>query len=115
MWSGRSPGPTPSQFLLRREGICDRLAPGSFLSFLAPCGPICITRLTANTQQQTATMTFDSFVTAAIVQEAQALVGAYVDHIAQPTERDLCVTFYPGRGKVRWLFSADPRQARVHR
>src|SRR5689334_5272345 len=45
MWSGRSPGPTPSQFLLRREGICDRLAPGSFLSFLAPCGPICITRL----------------------------------------------------------------------
>src|SRR5690242_10115509 len=45
MWSGRSPGPTPSQFLLRREGICDRLAPGSFLSFLAPCGPICITRI----------------------------------------------------------------------
>jgi len=60
-------------------------------------------------------MTYDSFVTAAIVAEAQPVVGAYVDHIAQPTERDLCVTFYPGRGKVRWLFSADPRQARVHR
>jgi len=60
-------------------------------------------------------MTYDSFVTAAIVEEAQALVGAYVDHIAQPSERDLCVTFYPGRGKDRWLFSADPRHARVHR
>ena len=55
-------------------------------------------------------MTYDSFVTAAIAQEAQGLVGAFVDHIAQPTDRDLCLTFYPGKGKVRWLFSADPRQ-----
>src|SRR5712692_5951981 len=60
-------------------------------------------------------MTYDSFVTAGIAHEAQALVGAFVDHIAQPTERDLCITFYAGRGKIRWLFSADPRQARVHR
>ena len=48
-------------------------------------------------------MTYDSFVTAAIAHEAQALVGAFVDHIAQPTERDLCITFYAGRGKIRMV------------
>src|SRR5213080_3173628 len=59
-------------------------------------------------------MTFDSFVTAAVAQEAQALIGAYVDHISQPGERDLVITFYTERGKSRWVFSADPRLARVH-
>src|SRR5260370_275370 len=59
-------------------------------------------------------MTYDSFVTAAIVHEAQALVGAFVDHIAQPGERELCLTFYTGRGKSRWVFSADARLARVY-
>jgi predicted ribosome quality control (RQC) complex YloA/Tae2 family protein len=59
-------------------------------------------------------MTYDSFVTAAIVREAQALVGAFVDHISQPGERELCITFYAGRGKSRWVFSADARLARVH-
>src|SRR5437763_9937264 len=59
-------------------------------------------------------MTFDSFVTAAIANEAQALIGAYVDHISQPAERELLITFYTGRGKTRWVFSADPRLARVH-
>jgi predicted ribosome quality control (RQC) complex YloA/Tae2 family protein len=59
-------------------------------------------------------MTYDSFVTAAIAREAQALVGAFVDHIAQPSERDLYITFYIGHGKPRWVFSVDARQARVH-
>jgi predicted ribosome quality control (RQC) complex YloA/Tae2 family protein len=60
-------------------------------------------------------MTYDSFVTAAIVQDAQALVGAFVDHIAQPSELELFLTFYTGRSKARWVFSADARRARVHR
>lgn len=59
-------------------------------------------------------MNYDSFVTAAIAKEAQALVGAFVDHIAQPTELELFVTFYTGRAKARWVFSADARLARVH-
>jgi predicted ribosome quality control (RQC) complex YloA/Tae2 family protein len=60
-------------------------------------------------------MTYDSFVTAAIAQEAQALVGVFVDHIAQPSELDIYLTFYGGGSKSRWVFSADARLSRVHR
>jgi predicted ribosome quality control (RQC) complex YloA/Tae2 family protein len=47
--------------------------------------------------------------------EAQALVGAFVDHVAQPSELDVFVNFYAAGSKNRWVFSADARLARVHR
>lgn len=59
-------------------------------------------------------MTYDSFVTAAIASEAQPLVGAFVDHIAQPSELEVFLTFYGWGNKSRWVFSADARLARVH-
>jgi predicted ribosome quality control (RQC) complex YloA/Tae2 family protein len=61
------------------------------------------------------TLSFDSFVLAAVADELRALtVGAYVQKVHQPSAADLILNLYGRAGAQRLLVSADPRMFRVH-
>jgi predicted ribosome quality control (RQC) complex YloA/Tae2 family protein len=61
------------------------------------------------------TLSFDSFVLAAVVHELRTLLlGAYVQKIQQPSPTDLIVSLYGRSGAQRLLLSADPRTFRMH-
>src|SRR5262249_51827635 len=57
---------------------------------------------------QVASMTFDTFVAAAVAAEAgREAGGAWVDQVHQPAPQLLVLSLNAPGGKQRWLFSAD--------
>jgi predicted ribosome quality control (RQC) complex YloA/Tae2 family protein len=61
------------------------------------------------------TLTFDSFILAAVAGELRALTfGAYVQKVQQPSATDLILSLYGRAGAQRILLSADPRTFRLH-
>ncbi|MFI2857608.1 NFACT family protein [Paenibacillus sp. JSM ZJ436] len=59
-------------------------------------------------------MALDGIVTRAIVQELQGCIGARINKIYQPGERDIVLHLRTQRGNAKLLLSANPTYPRVH-